>query len=94
MRRRAVWWACALLVALATAPAQAYLKFGVEVGAEIRKLTPVYGSHVVCAKSIEQADVVSTICHPGAPVCGFCGVFVTVSYSEIRNPRNVEFIST
>ena len=32
MRRRAVWWACALLVALATAPAQAYLKFGVEVG--------------------------------------------------------------
>lgn len=32
MTRRAVFFACALLVALATAPAQAYLKFGVEVG--------------------------------------------------------------
>ncbi|MBL8137299.1 MAG: carboxypeptidase regulatory-like domain-containing protein [Acidobacteria bacterium] len=32
MSRRAAFWACLVLVALATAPLQAYLKFGIEVG--------------------------------------------------------------
>lgn len=32
MTRRVAWCVCVLLVALATAPAQAYLKFGVDVG--------------------------------------------------------------